>query len=223
MLAIIQARMTSTRLPSKVLLPIAGKPMIQWVVDRLRQADKLTNIVVATSDESSDDPICDYCYWQNIPCYRGALHDVAGRFLSCAESLDAEAFLRISGDSPLIDPMLVDRAVALHNSTSCDLTTNVQVRSFPKGQSVEVIRTAALAAAYPYFVDASDFEHVTRYFYLHPEQFNIESFSSQDRMGSMQLSVDTIKDLQDVELILRREGDSVSWKSAARLKREMLI
>lgn len=223
MLAIIQARMTSTRLPGKVLLPVAGKPMIQWVVDRLRQAGSLTNIVVATSGESSDDLICDYCNRQNISHYRGALHDVAGRFLRCAESENAEAFLRVSGDSPLIDPMLVDRAVALYMSTSCDLATNVQVRSFPKGQSVEVIRTEALAGAYPYFADTSDFEHVTRYFYLHPEQVSIESFSSRDPMGSVQLSVDTIEDLQAVELILQREGGCVSWKSAARLKREILI
>lgn len=197
--------------------------MIQWVVDRLKQAGNLTNIVVATSDESSDDLICDYCRRQNISYYRGALHDVASRFLGCAESEGAEAFLRVSGDSPLIDPMLVDQAVALHIASSCDLATNVQIRSFPKGQSVEVIRTAALATLYPCFVDASDFEHVTRYFYLHPEQANIESFSSEEPMGSMQLSVDTMEDLQAIEVILQREGGYVSWKSAARLKREMLI
>lgn len=222
MLAIIQARMSSQRLPGKVLRPMAGKPMLQWVHDRLFQAANLSRIVIATSVASSDDPVGEYCRDQKIPYYRGPLDHVVTRFLECAQREAAESFVRISGDSPLIDPALVDQAVALQMATSCDLATNVQFRSYPKGQSVEVIRAAALTKACQKTRDARDCEHVTRYFYAHPEQFRIESFSNGESMGDIQLSVDTLEDFQAVEAILQSAGGCVSWRTAATLKQEIV-
>ena len=221
MLAIIQARMSSQRLPGKVLRPMAGKPMLQWVHDRLSQAASLSRIVVATSVARSDDPVCEYCSEQKIPYYRGPLDNVVTRFLECVQIEAAEYFVRISGDSPLIDPALVDQAVSLQMLTSCDLATNVQVRSYPKGQSVEVIRTAALKKSSQNICDPRDYEHVTSYFYTHSEQFMIENFSSGDSLGDVQLSVDTLADFEAVEAILQRAGGYVSWKNAATLKQEL--
>lgn len=218
MLAIIQARMSSTRLPGKVLLPLAGIPMLGRVHARLARASGLSCILVATSQTASDDALADYCHRHAIPCQRGSLDDVAGRLLTCAQMQGATAFLRISGDSPLIDPMIVDQAIALHAAHNADLTTNVQTRSFPKGQSVEIIRTAALASAFPLFRDAQDHEHVTRYFYAHPGQFRIHNMTCDEPWGAIQLSVDTQADADAIAAILAQAGEQVTWRQAVALR-----
>lgn len=222
MLAVIQARMSSRRLAGKVLHPLAGKPLLRWVYDRLSQADNLSKIVVSTSNSVSDSPIVEFCSAQKIPVHRGSLDDVAGRLLDCARREGALSFVRISGDSPLIDPKLVDQAIALASAPPCDLSTNVQSRSFPKGQSVEAIRTQALERAWRDMSDAEDREHVTRYFYSHPEEFTINNFSSAEPMGEIQLSVDTPEDLRIAELLLEQLGDGFSWRAATALRAELL-
>lgn len=214
MLAIIQARMSSTRLPGKVLMPLAGKPILSRVYDRLRASDQLSEIVVSTSVSTSDTLIYEYCIENSIPVHRGSLNDVVDRLLNCAEDRRADHFVRISGDSPLIDSTLVDRAVTLQRETLCDLATNVQVRSFPKGQSVEVIRTESLGNAWQKMKLAADFEHVTRYFYAHPNDFTIKNFVCEDPIGDYQLSVDTRQDLQAIAAILPKLSESFSWREA---------
>ena len=203
------------------MLPLAGKPMIQRVYDRLTLAGSLTKIIVATSDEDSDDLIEAYCSRQEIPCFRGPLENVAARMLMCAEREGADSFVRVSGDSPLIDPVLVDFGVSLHLENLCDLSTNVQVRSYPKGQSVEVIRTESLASACGAMTDARDREHVTRYFYNHSEKFKVVNFLSSEPMEEVQLSVDTLEDRKTIDAIFKRAGANVGWERAATLKLEM--
>lgn len=209
--------MSSRRLPGKVLRPVAGKPMLQRVYDRLSASHELTEIVVSTSLSTSDTAIYEFCIERTIPVHRGSLTDVVDRLLDCAENRGADEFARISADSPLIDSALVDRAVLLQQKTSCDLATNVQARSFPKGQSVEVIRTQSLANAWQKMKSPRDIEHVTRYFYAHPDDFTIENFSCEDLMGNLQLSVDTPEDLEAVEALLQKLGDCFSWRDAAAL------
>ena len=147
MLAIIQARMSSHRLPGKVLTPVAGKPILKRVYERLSKSKELSEIVVATSQAASDQLIVDFCVREGIPVHQGSLDNVSERLLDCARNLGANRFVRISGDSPLIDPSIVDQAVLFQRGKACDLATNVQVRSYPKGQSVEVIRTDSFAEA----------------------------------------------------------------------------
>lgn len=220
-LAIVQARMSSRRLPGKVLHPLAGKPLLQWVYIRLAQATSVSRIVVSTSDAASDEPIAEFCRAQGISLHRGDLEDVAGRFLACAHQEGADLFVRVSGDSPLIDPFLVDAGIRLASRQPCDLATNVQVRSFPKGQSVEVIRSQALERAWMSMDDPEDREHVTRYFYSHPSDFEIRNFSSRERMGEIQLSVDTPNDLWVVGSMLEQLEDGFSWRAAAELRVEL--
>lgn len=223
MLAIIQARMSSSRLPGKALLPMLGIPLIQRVYDRLTLVTGITKIVIATSDERSDDVLCEYCSQQNIPYFRASLDDVALRLLSCAKRERVDSFIRISGDSPLIDPAVVDKGISLYNRSPCDLATNVLVRSYPKGQSVEVIRTEALADLYDNLVKLSDREHVTSYFYAHPKRYTIKNFSSGRLMGNIQLSVDTCEDFKALERILCCTGGCVSWEVAGNLKANSLM
>ena len=201
--AIIQARMSSTRLPGKTLLPISSKPMLQYVIERVAHSQQLDQFLVATSTEASDDAIEKFCTTMQVDCFRGNLSDVAHRFLTASQQYGWEAVVRICGDSPLIDPRLIDQAVEIFLSGEYDLVTNTLERTFPKGQSVEVIRMSTFRDAHPQFETPGEREHVTEYFYTNNDQFRIHNFVSGHNSGTLQLSVDTPDDFQTVETIIR--------------------
>ena len=146
MLVIIQARLSSVRLPGKVLRPLAGRPMLAQLVDRLKMAKRVGAIIVATSTETDDDAIARFCADMGVRCFRGPVADVAERLTEAAEDAGAEAFVRINGDSPLMCPAIVDAVIELYEAQDVDLATNVQTRTFPRGLSVEVIRSRGVAA-----------------------------------------------------------------------------
>ena len=145
MLSIIQARTSSKRLRNKVLIKIY-KSLIQHVYDRVKSSKKLNEIIVATSTDKSDDRLVNHLRTLGIPYYRGDLQNVAKRFLDLAIKKKAKYFLRISGDSPLINFKIIDRAINIHKKTKMkyDLITNIFPRTFPKGQSIEIIKTSIL-------------------------------------------------------------------------------
>jgi spore coat polysaccharide biosynthesis protein SpsF len=202
--AIIQARMTSKRLPGKVLQPIAGKPLIQYLIERLQHCKKRPGIVIATSTDSSDNVIEDFAGTQNIPCYRGPLQNVASRFRGACEANSLDAFVRVNADSPLIDPALIDRALTLFEQTGSEIVTNVQERTFPKGQSVEFVQLLALQRALPRMTSPDDFEHVTRFFYEHPQDFRIHNFAAHGNFSDVRLVVDTIADFSAIEGVIQQ-------------------
>lgn len=203
MIAFVQARMSSRRLPGKVLRPLLGKPIIEYLLESLTHCETRVRTVVLTSTDPSDDPIASFCQSESVECFRGSLEDVAARFLAAANAFNAESFVRISGDSPLLDFRIVDRAVRLFEEQPCDLATNVLVRTFPKGQSVEVIARSALARAYE-SMQPSNREHVTTYFYRHADRFTIRDFRHPRDCGTIQMAVDTEEDLTCVETCMRR-------------------
>jgi spore coat polysaccharide biosynthesis protein SpsF len=200
--AIVQARMSSARLPGKVLLEVEGKPLLQYVIERLQRA-RLDVIVVTTSVDPSDDAVDAFCDRAGVDCHRGSLDDVAGRVLETAESWHLDSFVRISGDSPLLDQQLVDQATALL-AGEWDLATNVFPRTFPKGQSVEAIRRATFKRGYEAMTDPDDLEHVTTFFYRHPEEFRIRSFGAPAGLPDVSLAVDTADDVAAFEAIVGR-------------------
>lgn len=202
--AIIQARMSSRRFPGKVLAPICGQPMLGYLFDRLDCCLGLDGVCVATSDAASDDQIAEYCALHDIPCYRGKLDDVAARLLAAADERAADALVRINGDSPLLDPNLVTHAVNLFRSHRPDLVSNVVIRTFPKGQSVEVLKTATLRATLPRFASADEHEHVTLHYYRNAGSFQIVSFERDVKAALVQLSVDTREDFARVERLVTR-------------------
>lgn len=191
--AIIQARMTSSRLPGKVLRPLDGKPMLLFLLERVARCRSLAGTVVATSDRESDDAVAHACDDAGVPCHRGDLEDVAGRFAGALRHHPADAFVRINADSPLLDPALIDRGVALYRSADPDLVSNVFPRSFPPGQSVEIIRSAS-------FLDALDgmtgdeHEHVTLHFYRNASRYRIATFAAARPYGDRHMAVDTEAD-----------------------------
>lgn len=200
---VVQARLSSSRYPGKVLAPLAGKPMLAHLLDGLRLCRGADRLVVATSVRPEDAAIAAFCRERGVRCRRGPLEDVAGRFLEVAAAEGLSAMVRISGDSPLLDHRLVDEAIARYRAGDFDLVTNVLRRSFPKGQSVEVVRVAALAGIHPR-MDAAQREHVTPYFYAHPREFRIDGFACPEDLQERRLCVDTVEDMERAAGILAR-------------------
>lgn len=201
--ACVQARFSSNRLPGKVVKPLNGKPMIGYLLDSLKQASSLDGIVLTTSDQVSDDPVATYGKEQHVDVFRGSLERVGERVLNSALSQNADAVVRLSGDSPLLDYRLVDQAVSLFRENDVDLVTNVAKRTFPKGQSVEVISTKALKGVFQgENVTEHELEHVTPRFYAEPDQFRILNFECNEAFGEYQLSVDTAEEFEICSRVL---------------------
>lgn len=196
--------MGSSRLPGKVLREANGKPMLQYLLESLSRTG-LGPVVVATSAGSPDDGIAALCGRLGFACLRGDEADVASRFAAALGRYGFEAFVRVCGDSPLLDGELVRRGLEEFAAGDWDLVTNTHPRSFPKGQSVEVVRGSAFLSAMPRF-DAADREHVTRFFYSHPEAFRIRNFACGRDLGAVQLSVDTAEDFRRFEALAAAAG-----------------
>jgi spore coat polysaccharide biosynthesis protein SpsF len=200
--AVIQARMTSRRLPGKILLRLVDRPLLDYLVEGLRHARRLDGVAIATSTDGSDDATEEFARSRGLRCHRGSLEDVAGRLLEAAEEEQADAIVRVNGDSPLLDPQLVDEGVDVFRANEADIATNVRPRTYPKGQSVEVIAVAALRRAVAKMKSAEDREHVTPYLYAHPEEFSIASFVTDPPRASAQLCVDDAADFARCAAIL---------------------
>ncbi|MGH7380760.1 MAG: cytidylyltransferase domain-containing protein [Candidatus Methylomirabilales bacterium] len=194
--AIVQARMNSERLPGKVLHTVRGKPMLEYLLERLDHCKSLDAVVVATSTDPTDDPVARFCRQGARQCFRGSLDNVASRFKDVLDTSKLDAFVRISGDSPLLDPKVVDRGVELFLKGDYDVVTNVFPRSFPRGQSVEVVRAGTFRRAFERAWSEDELQHVTLYFYRHPEWFRILNFGADADYSGVHLAVDTIEDME---------------------------
>ena len=194
----MQARTNSARFPGKVLTPLAGRPMVAHVLARCAQAFGRDAVVLLTSRQPSDDTLADTVADLDYTVFRGDLDDVVLRFQQCLRAHPCDWFVRISGDSPLIDPGLLSE-IAARREPGLDLVTNVQVRSFPAGQSVEVLRSDAFLALDSASLTEAEREHVTPHFYANPQVYRIRSVVSRDpAMGSIRQVVDTPEDLEVV-------------------------
>lgn len=202
--AIIQARMGSQRLPDKSLRPIAGRPVLQYVIERLQHCDSLDAIVVATSSEAVDDSIHAFCRSHGVACVRGELEDVAGRFCRGLDAYPMDAFVRVCGDRPLLDQALVSRGIDLFRAGTFDVVTNVCPPTFPPGQTVEVIRTETFRLAYSEMKAEADREHVTPLFYRHPERFRLHNFRADHDYAGVRLVLDTESDARRLESIFQQ-------------------
>jgi len=217
--AIVQARMSSDRLPGKVLKNVAGKPLLQYILERLRKCSTLHQIVVATSDNRTDDPIAEYCRENNTACFRGPLQNVAKRFYMALEEYNLDVFVRVCGDSPMLDQKLIDQGVKLFNG-EYDLVTNILPRTFPSGQCVEVVNTKTFKNSFGSFITPDELEHVTRYFYSNLDQFKFHNFSSGGDYKNVLLVVDTEEDLDRFKKTISRMEKphwEYGWKDIVKL------
>ncbi len=201
----LQARMSSNRLPGKVLMDVENKRLLQYLVDRLSISVELDKVIVLTSNESSDDPIDSYCKEAGIEVFRGSLNNVSQRFLDAADFYGCDAFVRISADSPLLDSKIVDQLVYDFRESNHDLVTNVFPRSFPKGQSVEVCRTQLLRDLLPEYKDALDLELITTFFYKNSARIKIKNIAnSRGNESHLNFCVDDDETLNQFKSILKR-------------------
>lgn len=199
---LVQVRSNSRRLPGKALRPLRGKPMLEYVLERLERCTQPNLVAVCTTQRPEDDAIASLCEKLELRYFRGAEQDVAQRLLAAAERFGLRALVRVCGDSPLIDPALVDYAITLYEQGDYDVVTNTLKRTYPSGQSVELVETAALRRAVARMRTPEEREHVTSYFYTHPDEFHILNFTGDADLSSLKLSVDDADDLARVETII---------------------
>jgi spore coat polysaccharide biosynthesis protein SpsF len=239
--AIIQARMSASRLPGKVLLDIAGEPMLARVVERTRRSRWVDQVVVATSSESIDDPIEDFCSEVKYPCFRGSLQDVLDRYYRAAVYYSAGVIVRITADCPIIDPVVIDQTLsAFYDHGPSIITRNPEVpgywklpraglspvwdftanrlpppwkRTFPIGLDTEVCTFTALEAAWRNADQSHQREHVMPYLYEDDQDFQVLVVNHEPDFGETRLTVDTPEDLELLNTIYENidQGDEFSW------------
>jgi glutamate-1-semialdehyde aminotransferase/spore coat polysaccharide biosynthesis protein SpsF (cytidylyltransferase family) len=200
-LTLIQARMGSSRLPGKTLADVAGHPMLWHVVNRVRRAGRVDEVLVATTDQPADDPIAEFCAQEGIGCFRGGEQDVLDRFYQAAKANAADVVIRITADCPLIDPGVIDKVLARFDCGDCDYTSNVLRYTYPDGLDTEVFSFAALEQAWREARRPSEREHVTPY--LRTEKFRVANVESETPVAPWQYrwTVDHPADLQFVRKV----------------------
>ena len=193
---VVQARTSSTRLPGKVLKCVNGKPILQYVLERISIRNPKIPVIVCTSDLTDDDAVETLCNNLQIKCYRGNLLNVASRFYDISMNGEFEAFIRICADSPMIDGDLI-RTMLEYWTPELDLLTNTAPRSFPKGQSIEIVNRKTFIHAFPKFQAEDDIEHVTHYFHRNLDNYVYKNISNTQNYSDISLAIDEPDDLKN--------------------------
>ncbi|MCX7970258.1 MAG: glycosyltransferase family protein [Negativicutes bacterium] len=202
-LAIVQARMSSTRLPGKVLLPLAGRPMLYRQLQRVGRSRTVGKLVVATSDHPSDDRLAGEVAGWGWECFRGSLIDVLDRYYRCMVHYQADYVVRITADCPLIDPAIIDATVGLLLQTGADYASADAMHSWPDGMDVSVLTRAAVERSWRDASDPAEREHMIKYIENRPDQFSWQVYRNPGRLPwpGLRLSVDTAGDYRLVAAI----------------------
>lgn len=200
--AIIQARMGSTRLPGKVLRPIAGRPMIDHVVERARHIPGVDQVGVATSMSTAEAPLVTHLNANDIPYVQGSEEDVLARYVRAGEAFEAERVIRITSDCPLLDPAVAGRVLQAFEASECDYASNTLKRTWPRGLDTEVLSMKVLRDAHRRAETKADREHVTRYVWRHPQTYQIQHVTQETDHSSHRWTVDEEDDLELVRRIV---------------------
>lgn len=204
--AVILARMTSTRLPGKGLRCINGQEILSYIVDSLKMASSLDNIIIATSCESEDDPLEVFSKYKGVKIYRGALHDVADRFMQAAIVNGLDYAVRINGDNLFINSSLVEKSLNIALKNNREFVSNVPGRTYPKGMSVEVIKISFYKSIYRNFEHESNFEHVTEYLYQNIKNIDFQFFENDElpAFSGIDLAIDNQYDFERASKIIAK-------------------
>lgn len=218
--AVVQARMGSTRLPNKVMKPIMGKPMIELLLSRLKEANELDEIVLATSEDPRNQPLIDHVVSLGYRCWQGSENDVLDRYLKVARAAGADVVVRITGDCPLTDPTVVDEAIRRFKLSGADYCSNTNPPTYPDGLDVEVCTLAALERAAAESFRPYDREHVTPYL-KDPARFRQAQLVAEEDHSSSRWTVDEVADLSVVEAVFAHFAPDVNfkWTSVLELER----
>lgn len=194
---VVFCRMGSTRLPGKVLMDVAGRPLLGRLLDQLKVLSSERKTVIATTSEALDDPIIDFAEKEQIDCFRGHPTDTLDRGIACAEYFGFKYFARVCGDSPFMNPRLIRALFEIFEKSDVDIVTNIFPRTFPAGISGEIISVDTLRSVEALTGDPQDREHMTRFIYDNPFRFQIRNVESHnDTYQGVHLAVDTERDLE---------------------------
>ena len=213
-IAILQARMRSSRLPGKVLMDICGKTMIERVVERVKKTETINKIVVATTKKPDDDEIVNECKKIVNTIYRGSEEDVLDRYYYAAKKFGAHAIVRITCDCPLIEPIIIDKVVRAFLKESPDYASNTLERTYPRGLDVEIMTKDALKKAWEEAGKPYERTHVTPYIYQHSKVYNLLSVKNAEDLSAGRWTVDTQEDLIFIRKIYSQFKSQVdfSWR-----------
>lgn len=203
MLCIIQARCSSKRLPGKVLKKISGLSILERVFNQVKISKKIKRIIIATSNHKTDKKIIKFCKIKNINCFVGPLNDVFKRFYLIIKNQNYKSFVRVSADSPFIDPKLIDKAVTIYNKKNYDIVTNIFPKTFPKGFSVEVIRSKIILNSIQKIKKKVHKEHLTSYFYRNYKKYKIKNFFNNVNYNNLNFSIDSKNDFTKAKKIAK--------------------
>ncbi len=203
---VVQARMTSSRLPGKVMLNILGEPLLWRMIERLQQVKRIIHIVIATSDTAEDDAIERFCKKYDIDCYRGSMNDVLDRHWQVGHLTQADVVVKIPSDCPLIDPAVVDKVLDFYveNQAKYDYVSNLHPATYPDGNDVEVMSFKALTKAWEEATRPLELEHTTPYLWENPDKFRIGNVvweTGLDYSMSHRFTIDYHEDYQFIERV----------------------
>ena len=201
MLAVLQARCSSTRLPGKVLLPLCGEPMVARQIERVLRSRRIDRLIVATSTAASDDPLAELCRDRRVDCFRGDLDDVLDRVYRAAEPHQPTHVVRLTADCPLADPAVIDALIAFCLEGRFDYASNALEPTFPDGLDAEIMTFAALREAWTNARLPSQREHVTPYIYQHADRFRVGSFKREPDLSALRWTVDERADYELVSAV----------------------
>ncbi len=206
--AIIQARMSSTRLPGKVMKTLIDRPLIEHVISRVKAAKQVDEIVLATTIEEKDDVLVNEAETMQIPWFRGSRDDVLSRYYHAAKESNADIIIRITSDCPVIDPEVIDKMLDIfikekNSGNNIDYISNTLSRTFPRGLDVEVFTFDALKKTYRKATQTYEREHVTPYIYHNPDKFALRNYSNDTDLSEYRLTVDTYEDFILIEDIYK--------------------
>jgi len=169
--ATISARMTSNRLPGKVMLPVLDRPILHYLVERLKSVPSIDDIVIATTVNKTDDTLIDFATSEGISYFRGSENDVLLRVVEASDSVDADIVVEITGDCPIIDPQLVEQAIVMYKANNVDYVNNAAIRSYPDGMDAQVFPLDILKKSLSMTDNLLDHEHVGLYILNNPQLF----------------------------------------------------
>ena len=206
---IIQARTSSKRLPNKVLKKIKEKNLIDYLIDRLKYSNYKNRIFIATSNSKSDNNIQKFCIQKKIEYFRGSLENVSKRYVDLINFYKLKSFIRICADSPMIDPRILDKAIKIFKSNKFDIITNKFPRSYPRGQTIEIIKSKVFLNSISLIKTLDEKEHVTLHLYKNYKNFKIKNFSCSNDFSNKNLSIDNKNDFKNFEDYLNKNNFSL--------------
>jgi spore coat polysaccharide biosynthesis protein SpsF len=202
-LVVLQARTSSSRLPGKVMMKINGKPMIYWQIQRISQANRVNELVVATSVDTSDDQLADFLNANSINVHRGSMHNVLSRFTEVAAKYPYSALIRLTGDCPLVMPELIDQMIDEFYRQKVDYLSNTLEPTFPDGLDIEILRHGVLEELNTLSLGSRDLEHVTYGVYTRPEIFKLSNYINESDRSLDRWTVDYRDDFDFVSNIFK--------------------